>query len=107
VLDVSAWGNEVYLLANDEDQAGDDLGLLKKVIETNPVLKNHLAAYQTRIARHDGRGFVEVLPAKDVAGAHGKTYRLAGFDEIHEYRSWDLVIAGDITLASVCSEALF
>jgi len=31
-----------------------------------------------------------VLPANDVVGSHGKTYRFAAFDEIHGYRTWDL-----------------
>jgi hypothetical protein len=30
------------------------------------------------------------LPAKDVAGAHGKTYLFIGFDEIHGYRDHGL-----------------
>src|SRR5215831_10184088 len=27
----SAWGNDCYILANDESQAGDDLALIKKL----------------------------------------------------------------------------
>ena len=33
---------------------------------------------------------LRILPARDIAGAHGKTYLFAGFDEIHAYRSHDL-----------------
>ena len=42
------------------------------------------------IVRTDGHGSLRILPAKDVAGAHGKTFNFLGFDEIHAYRSWDL-----------------
>jgi len=89
----SPGGNQCYLLANDEGQAGDDLELAKKLIEANPALKKLLVVRQKVIERRDGRGFLQILPAKDVAGAHGKTYRFAGFDEIHEYRTWDLLEA--------------
>jgi hypothetical protein len=33
---------------------------------------------------------LQILPAGDVAGAHGKTYGFCGFDEIHAYRNHDL-----------------
>jgi hypothetical protein len=45
---------------------------------------------QKEIARKDGRGSLRILPARDVAGAHGKTYLFLGYDEIHSYRSHDL-----------------
>ena len=32
----SPQGNDCYILANDEDQAGDDLALMKKLIAANP-----------------------------------------------------------------------
>jgi hypothetical protein len=40
--------------------------------------------------RKDGRGTLQILPARDIAGQHGKTYIFCGFDEIHAYRSHDL-----------------
>lgn len=86
-------GNQCYLLANDEGQAADDLVLGKKIIGANPALKRLLVVRKNVIERRDGRGFLQVLPAQDVAGAHGKTYRFCGFDEIHEYRTWDLLEA--------------
>ena len=89
----SPGGNQCYLLANDEGQANDNLGLAKKLITANPALKKGLAVRQKSIVRRDGQGFLEILPARDVAGTHGKTYRLAAFDEIHEYRDWDLLEA--------------
>ena len=39
------------------------------------------------------RGFFEILPAGDVVGSHGKTYLFCGFDEIHGYKTWDLLEA--------------
>ena len=82
--------SECYILANDGDQARDDLSLVKKIIKANPVLQAWLKVKRDVIERKDGRGFLEVLPAGDVVGQHGKSYRLVAYDEIHGYRTWDV-----------------
>ncbi len=100
----STGGNQCYVLANDLDQADDDLSLAKKLIESrdpktmwlkplNPLLQDELVIKQRVIERKDGKGFLEILPAGDVIGSHGKTYLFAGFDEIHGYKTWDLLEA--------------
>lgn len=89
----SPGGNQCYLLANDEGQAADDLELAIKLIRANPVLDDASRVTVKEISRKDGRGSLVILPAKDVAGAHGKTYNFCGFDEIHAYRNWDLLEA--------------
>ena len=93
LLNPSPGESQCFLLANDEGQAGDDLTLAKKLLAANPVLGDWLVVKQKAIERRDGRGFLMILPAQDIAGAHGKTYRLCGFDEIHAYRTWDLLEA--------------
>lgn len=86
--------SECYVLANDGDQARDDLALAKKLVKANPrVLGARLRVKRDVIERRDGRGFLEILPAGDVVGAHGKSYRLCGYDEIHGYRTWDVMEA--------------
>ena len=89
----SRGGNQAYVLANDEGQAGDDLTLAKRLVEANPMLGDLAMVRQKVIERRDGRGFLMILPAQDVAGTHGKTFRFAGFDEIHAYRTWDILEA--------------
>jgi hypothetical protein len=86
-------GADGYLLANDEDQAGDDLDLAKKLIRANPVLDEALVVRSKEIERRDGRGGLVILPARDVAGAHGKTAAFIGYDEVHEYRDYALLEA--------------
>ncbi|MCZ6626561.1 MAG: hypothetical protein O7B35_20375, partial [Deltaproteobacteria bacterium] len=86
-------GNQCYVLANDQDQAGDDLELAKKLIRVNPILADATEVKQKVIERKDGKGFLEILPAQDVIGSHGKTYLFCGFDEIHGYKNWDLLEA--------------
>jgi phage terminase large subunit-like protein len=89
----SPGGNQVYLVANDEGQAHDDLELAKKLIAVNRILSDVLTVKKNVIERRDGQGFLEVLPAQDAIGAHGKTYRLLAIDEVHGYRSYDLLEA--------------
>jgi hypothetical protein len=86
----SEGGNQCYILANDEDQAGDNLELAKKLVRVNPMVADAVKVNQKLIERKDGEGFIEILPAGDVIGSHGKTYLFAGFDEIHGYRTWDI-----------------
>ena len=64
--------------------------LAKKLIEANPILEAEVTVRSKEIVRNDGRGVLQILPANDVAGAHGKTYLFVGFDEIHSYKTWDL-----------------
>jgi hypothetical protein len=83
-------GNQCYVLANDEDQANDDLALAKKLVAVNPMLQDAVIVKQKVIERKDARGFCEILPAGDVIGSHGKTYLFCGFDEIHGFKNWDI-----------------
>ena len=86
----STKGNDAFILANDEGQANDDLALAKKLIAVNPLLAQEVKVNAKEIERLDGRGALRILPARDTAGAHGKTFIFCGFDEIHAYRSHDL-----------------
>lgn len=97
----SAQGNDGFILANDEGQAGDDLSLAKKIVEANPDLADDLDVLAKEIRRRDGAGSLQILPARDAAGAHGKTSLFVGFDEIHGIRSWDIfeALAPDPTRA--------
>ena len=89
----SPGGNQVYLVANDEGQAADNLSLAKKLIKANPLLQEWVRVRKNIIERRDGEGFIEILPAQDAIGAHGKTYRLLVVDELHGHRTWDLLEA--------------
>ena len=86
----SPQGNDSFILANDQDQAGDDLSLAKKLLDVNPSLSQLVKVYSDRIVRRDGLGSLMILPAKDVSGSHGKTYLFCGFDEIHGYKNGDI-----------------
>ena len=81
-------GNDCYTLANDEGQAADDLKLAKLIVQANPELAAEVDVQVKTIVRRDGRGTLSILPARDSAGAHGKTYSICGFDEIHSYKDY-------------------
>ena len=70
----SAAGNDAFILANDEGQAADDLALVKKAVRP-PIrtLARRVNVLTKEIVRKDGRGVLRILPARDIAGAHGKT----------------------------------
>lgn len=86
-------GNDCFILANDEEQAADDLSLAKKLIAINPVLSREVDIRAKEIVRKDRAGTLKILPAKDVSGAHGKTFAFCGYDEIHGYRDYGLIEA--------------
>lgn len=90
---VSPQGNDCAIIANDEDQAADDLTLLKKIIAANPLLAHEVTVRQKEIERNDERGSFIILPARDVVGLHGKTFLFIGYDEIHGYRNYDVLEA--------------
>lgn len=99
----SAAGNDAFILANDEGQAADDLALAKKLLLANSMLAREVTIGAKAIIRNDGKGAMQILPARDISGAHGKTYLFVGFDEIHGYRNYDLfeALAPDPTRADV------
>jgi hypothetical protein len=86
----SVKGNDCFILANDEQQAGDDLSLMKKLIKANPLLEREVVIHIKEIIRKDGGGTMRILPARDAMGAHGKSFCFIGYDEIHGYRDHDL-----------------
>jgi hypothetical protein len=89
----SPQGSDVLLVANDKDQAEQDLDLAKKIIAANPDLAEELECLTDEIRRKDGKGTMRVLPANNVVGQHGKTAAFIGFDEIHGYRDYALLEA--------------
>jgi len=60
------------------------------LVQANPELQSWLKVKLNVLERRDGQGFIEILPAGDVVGTHGKSYRFCGYDEIHGYRTWDI-----------------
>ncbi len=89
-------GNQVYFVASDLGQANDDLDLCKKLIRCNPLLEEEVIIKQNVIERKDGKGFIEILPAQDVSGLHGKTYLFLAFDELHTQKDYRVLEALEI-----------
>ena len=85
--------NQVYFVASDLAQAADDLDLTKLLVRRNPMLQAELTIKSNIIERRDGRGFIEILPARDAQGMHGKTCLLLVVDELHTQKTYDLLTA--------------
>jgi hypothetical protein len=90
VIRRSALGNAGFIVASDEDQAGDDLALAKKLVNCNPDLLAELEVLHKELRLRDSSGSLRILPGRDIAGSHGKTGSFIGFDEIHTMKDWDL-----------------
>jgi hypothetical protein len=93
VIRRSVQGSDGFILANDQDQAADDLSLAKKLVACNPDLAAEIVVYANELRLRDGSATLKVLPAKDIAGAHGKSAAFIGYDEIHGYKDWSLMEA--------------
>ena len=93
VVTESPGGSQVYSVSNDLGQSRDALDLVKKLIKANPFLLDWVKVKRDIIERKDGEGFLEILPAQDAIGAHGKTYRLLVVDEIHGHRDYAILEA--------------
>jgi hypothetical protein len=89
----SVQGSDGFILANDADQARDDLTLAKKLIACNPDLAAEIEPFASELRLRDGSATLKILPAKDVAGAHGKSAAFIGYDEVHAYRDWAIMEA--------------
>jgi hypothetical protein len=93
VIRRSIQGSDGFILANDADQAADDLSLAKKLIAANPDLRDEIDVLSNELRLRDGSATLKILPAKDTIGAHGKSAAFIGYDEIHGYRDWSLMEA--------------
>ena len=89
-------GNQVYFVASDMGQANDDLVLCKRIIRCNPFLDAEFTIKSNVIERKDGEGFIEILPAGDAMGLHGKTYLFLVVDELHTQRDYRVLEALEI-----------
>jgi phage terminase large subunit-like protein len=89
----SAGGNDSAIIASDEDQAADDLALVKLLVAANPVLAAALEVRVKEVIRRDTGARLRILPAQDASGLHGKTYNFLGIDEMHTMRDYAVLEA--------------
>lgn len=84
-------GCQIYGVASDLDQANDNLSFAKKLYRCNPILADEVSIKANVIELRSGNGFIEILPAQDASGMHGKSYRLMCLDELHTQTSYDVL----------------
>ncbi|WGD55083.1 hypothetical protein QA641_15000 [Bradyrhizobium sp. CB1650] len=84
----SPQGSDVLIVANDKDQADQDLDLAKKLVMANGLddpVDGELIILADEIRRRDGKGTMRIIPAQNAIAQHGKTAIFIGYDEIHGY----------------------
>ena len=89
----SIQGGQSLIVASGEDQAADDLDLLKKLVEVNPLLRSEFDVQAKELKLRDGSGLIRILPTGDASGLHGKTFAFLGLDEIHTQADWRVLEA--------------
>jgi hypothetical protein len=90
VICESHQGNDALLIANDADQAAQDLILAKRLVARNPNLAAEVEVLADEIRRRDGCGSLQVLSGRNAIGLHGRTALFLGYDEVHGMRNWDV-----------------
>ena len=75
------------------EEAKGDLSLVRKLILCNPALRSEFDLTQKEFRLRDGSGLIRILSGRDIAGSHGKQYSFIGFDEVHNFRDWNLLEA--------------
>lgn len=100
-------GTQVYYVASDEDQAGDNLDFAKKLYKCNPILADEVSIKANVIELKKGDGFIEIIPAGDASGMHGKSYRLMCLDELHTQRTYDVLEGLEMDPARPDAQQLF
>ncbi len=83
-------GCQIIFIANDEDQADQNLDFAKKLYRINPILLDEVQIKNSIIELKSGGGYIEVVACGDVDGLHGRSYRLMACDELHaqtDYRA--------------------
>lgn len=100
-------GTQIYFVASDQDQADDNLSFAKKLYKVNPILSDEVSIKTNVIELKRGDGFVEILPAQDASGMHGKSYRLMCLDELHTQKSYDVLEGLEMDPARPDAQQLF
>lgn len=83
-------GAEIYLLANSKEQAGIIFGECKAQIEASPILKKEFRPLRNTIHFDRTKSIIKAL-ATDSKTLDGLNVYKAIFDEIQDYRNYDLI----------------
>ena len=93
VIRRSVQGSDGYVLGNDADQAATICRWRKSWCAPIPIWRARSSRWRRSYGCATVRAALQILPAKDIVGAHGKTASFVGFDEIHGYKTGRLLEA--------------
>lgn len=100
-------GCQIIYVANDEDQADENLDFTKKLYRVNPILLDEVQLKSNVIELKSGGGYVEIVPSRNADGLHGRSYRLLCFDELHAQADYRVLEALELDPTRPDAQQLF
>lgn len=100
-------GCQIIYVANDEDQADENLDFTKKLYRVNPILLNEVQIKSNVIELKNGTGYIEIVASKNADGLHGRSYRLLCFDELHAQPDYRVLEALELDPTRPDAQQLF
>lgn len=100
-------GCQIIYVANDEDQADENLDFTKKLYRVNPILLDEVQIKSNVIELKNGTGYIEIVASKNADGLHGRSYRLLCFDELHAQPDYRVLEALELDPTRPDAQQLF
>ena len=100
-------GCQIIYVANDEDQADENLTFTKKLYRVNPILLDEVQIKSNVIELKNGTGYIEIVASKNADGLHGRSYRLLCFDELHAQPDYRVIEALELDPTRPDAQQLF
>jgi hypothetical protein len=86
-------GCQIIYVANDQNQADENLDFTKKLYRVNPILMDEVQIKNSIIQKQDGTGYIEIVASRNVDALHGRSYRRLEWDELHAQTDYRLLEA--------------
>jgi len=100
-------GCQIIYVANDENQADENLDFTKKLYRVNPILMDEVQIKSNIIELKNGTGYIEIVASKNVDALHGRSYRKLAWDELHAQTGYGLLEALELDPTRPDAQQLF
>jgi Phage Terminase len=100
-------GCQIIYVANDENQADENLDFTKKLYRVNPMLLDEVVIRNNIIELKNGTGYIEIVASRNADALHGRSYRLLAFDELHAQADYRVLEALELDPTRPDAQQLF
>ncbi len=100
-------GCQIIYVANDQNQADENLDFTKKLYRVNPILMDEVVIKSNIIEKKDAMGYIEIVASKNVDALHGRSYRKLEWDELHAQADYRLLEALELDPTRPDAQQLF